>query len=138
MNIEQAFSPKNEDIDFLSRKINEESKAIGINQEAYPFAFFIRGGNGQIIAGCNGWVIYGSIYTDQLWVHIDYRGQGWGRKLMDKVHEYGSEAGCKFATVATMSFQNARKFYEHLGYRCDFERKGYANGATCWFLRKSI
>lgn len=132
MKIEHTLKPSNEDIDFLTQKINDEND---IGSSAYPFAFFIRDNNNNIIAGCNGFVIYGAIYTDQLWVHPDYRKQGLGRKLMDHVHKYGRKTGCTMATLSTLSFQNARHFYEHLGYQCDFERPGYFNNATGIFLK---
>jgi GNAT superfamily N-acetyltransferase len=67
-----------------------------------------------MIAGCKGSVIFGSIYTDQLWVHPAHRKNGLGHKLMEIVHDYGRRSGCSMATVATMSFQRA-KAYEYWG-----------------------
>ncbi len=133
--IEHSLSPSHVDIDFLTQQINQETPEFG---SAYPFAFFIRDEHHQIIAGCNGSVIFGVIYTDQLWVHPDYRKQGYARKLMESVHDYGREVGCTMATVQTMNFQNARQFYEKLGYICDFEQPGYAKSSRCLFLKKSI
>jgi len=135
MKINHISSPDNKDIDFLTQQINEETPE---RKGAFPFAFFIHDDNGNIIAGCNGSVIFGSIYTDQLWVHRNYRHQGLGQKLMEQAHEYGRQNMCRMATVATMSFQNARVFYEQLGYICDFERQGYSDGASCVFLRKEL
>ncbi|BEP31382.1 MAG: hypothetical protein WBIAU1_08600 [Wolbachia endosymbiont of Drosophila biauraria] len=65
--------------------------------------FFIRDDTEQIIVGCSGFVIYGSIYTDLLWVHSDYRRKGMGKQLMEEVHDYGREMHCKIATVVTMN-----------------------------------
>lgn len=135
MKIEHTVFPSNKDIEFLSRKINEETIDKGTSSQ---FAFFMRDENEQIIAGCSGSVIYGSIYTDLLWVHPDYREKGLGSQLMEKVHGYGHELHCKIATVTTMNFQRARGFYESLGYECDFERAGYIDGATCMFLKKTL
>lgn len=135
MKIRYTQSPNSEDINFLSQKINEEVSDKG---SAYPFAFFIRTDQGEIIAGCNGSVIFGVIYTDQLWVSKSYRNQGLGRELMKRVHDYGRHAGCTMATCATMNFQEAQSFYEKLGYEADFERKGYIDGSTCIFLRKIL
>lgn len=135
MKIEFTKSPASIDIDFLTQKINQETPEFG---EAYPFAFFVRDENSQIIAGCNGSVIFGSIYTDQLWVHPNHRLSGLGHKLMDEVHDYGRENGCSIATVATMSFQDAKAFYEKLGYAVDFERVGYTQNSSCIFLKRSL
>ncbi len=134
MNIEFTSTPQSSEIDFLTQKINQET-SFG---SAYPFAFFIRNQAGEIIAGCNGSVVFGSIYTDQLWVHPNHRRSGLGLKLMNQVHDYGNQLGCKIATVSTMSFQSGCKFYEKLGYVVDFERNGYVKGSSCLFLRKEL
>ena len=135
MNFEHTSTPASEDIDFLTQKINKETPEFG---EAHPFAFFVRDEHNQIIAGCDGSVIFGSIYTDQLWVHPHHRKKGLGHKLMEAVHDYGRKSGYAMATVATMSFQGAKAFYEKLGYVMDFERTGYTRGSSCIFLKRSL
>ena len=135
MNIEFTSTPATADIDFLTHKINQETPELG---EAHPFAIFIRDDKSQIIAGCNGSAIFGSIYTDQLWVHPDHRKKGLGHQLMEAVHDYGRKSGCAMATVATMSFQGAKIFYEKLGYVSDFERPGYTQNSSCHFMRKEL
>ncbi|WCR53022.1 MAG: hypothetical protein PG981_000044 [Wolbachia endosymbiont of Ctenocephalides orientis wCori] len=134
MKIDHATLPDSKDIAFLSKMISEEAIDKGASSQ---FAFFMRDEE-QIIAGCSGCIMYGSIYTDLLLVHPDYRKKGLGRMLMEKVHIYGKEMHCTIATVATMSFQDAREFYENLGYECDFERHGYVDDATCVFLKKVL
>lgn len=133
--IEYTKNASPSDIDFLTKQINNETSEYG---QAYPFAFFMRDERREIIAGANGFVIYGAIYTDQLWTHKDYRGQGFAKKIMDKVHEFGFLEGCKIATVQTMSFQGAQKFYEKLGYVQDFKRVDYVNSSNCIFMRKAL
>ncbi|WP_371219443.1 GNAT family N-acetyltransferase [Orientia tsutsugamushi] len=90
------------------------------------------------MAGCNGSVIFGSIYTDQLLVHPAHRKNGLGHKLMEAVHDYGRKSGCLIATVATMSFQGAKTFYEKMGYLVDFERSGYTHSFSCILLKRSL
>lgn len=135
MNIQQTNSPNPKDIEFLTQKLNNEINNFGF---CTPFGFFIRDENNQIIAGCNGYIVFGCIYTDQLWVDSYYRNRGLAKSLMKRVHEYGLEHACKMATLSTMNFQNALKFYEKLGYKIDFERKGYAGDSSCLFLRKGL
>lgn len=124
-------------IDFLTEQINNEALAIGIEEKAEPFSFFIYESE-LMIAGCNGSVVYGMIYTDQLWVHPAHRQKGLGSELMEKVHALAKEKSCTMATVCTMSFQNARAFYEKLGYSLEFTRSGYAQNSQCYFLRKKL
>lgn len=135
MNIIQVDPPETKDIDFLTQQINQETPEYG---NAYPFSFFIKDDQNQIIAGANGSVVFGAIYTDQLWVHSAYRGQGLGKKLMDHIHHYGRQRHCTMATITTMSFQNTQKFYEKLGYTCDFERFGHVKNSSYIFLRKDL
>ena len=135
MKIYYTASPSSEDIDFLTQQINQETFDKG---SAYHFAFFMRNNYGDIIVGCNGSVIFGSVYTDQLWVHPDKRKQGLGRALMEKVHDLGRQEGCTMATLTTLSSQAALNFYEQLGYQCDFKRPGYTQGADCLFLMKRL
>lgn len=135
MNIEFTTAPNSADLDFITQNINQETTDFGM---AYPFAFFMRDQTGKIIAGCNGSVIFGCIYTDQLWVDAKYRKQGLGKQLMDRVHAYGKKIGCSMTTVSTMSFQGAREFYEKLGYCVDHERSGYSQGSSCLFMKKEL
>ncbi len=135
MSIEFTSTPQSSEIDFLTQKINQETSEFG---SAYPFAFFIHNEIGEIIAGCNGSVVFGGIYTDQLWVHPDHRRSGLGLKLMKQVHDYGRKLGCQIATVSTMSFQSGYKFYKKLGYVLDFERPGYTQNSSCIFLKRSL
>jgi ribosomal protein S18 acetylase RimI-like enzyme len=102
------------------------------------FGFKVEDEFGNFIARCNGVVMFGAIYTDQLWVHAQHRNRGVGKKLMDGVHKLGLEKGCFMATVNTMNFQSALSFYKKLGYEIDFERAGYMHAATCCFLRKVL
>lgn len=135
MNIEFTISPLTQDIDFLTHKINEETKSFGA---ATPFAFFIRDKAGSITAGANGSVIFGCIYTDQLWVDRDHRKSGYGTKLMEAIHEYGCQSKCAISTINTMNFQAAREFYEKLGYKVDFERSGYYKNSKMLFMWKEL
>ncbi|MDX8430942.1 MAG: GNAT family N-acetyltransferase [Candidatus Algichlamydia australiensis] len=132
-NLEITTHPNAEDVNFLTKKINEEVVNKG---NAYPFAMYLRKSE-EIIAGCNGSIIFGSIYTDQLWVAPAHRRKGLGKKLMEAIHKYGKKNSCRIATVTTMSFQ-AIEFYKKLGYKIDFVREGYVDNSSCIFLSLKI
>ena len=135
MKIEITMSPNQGDIDYITNMINQETLEYG---EAKPFAFYIRDELEKIIAGANGYIIFGEIYTDQLWIKKEYRCKGLARKLMERVHSLGKAEGCKIAAIKTMSFQCAVGFYEKIGYEKDFERNGYVRGSSCLFFKKDL
>jgi GNAT superfamily N-acetyltransferase len=126
------------DIFALTEGINDTATQQEIMDPCEPFAFFIYNENHKVIAGTNGYLVYGAIYTGQLWVSESLRGQGIGRKLMEKVHEYGGQKGCTIATLRTMSFQNARPLYEKLGYECHYEETGYTQGHRCFYMKRVL
>lgn len=135
MNIEYTSTPDEQDLDYLTQKINEETP---YKDGAEPFAFYIRDDLNTIIAGCSGEVMFGVVYTGLLWVHPNYRKQGLARQLMEQVHQHGARMGCHIASILTMSFQSAREFYERLGYTCDLERHGYIDNSRCLFMKKEL
>ena len=135
MKIERILNPDQKDTDFLREMIDAENTD---KDDIYSIGFFIRNDDGAIIAGCNCFVLFGSIYTDQIWVHRHHRRQGLGSNLLDEVHTHGRSAGCSMATVATMSFQRALGFYEGLGYVVDLTREGYVHGSSAIFLKKML
>lgn len=128
-------SPESDDVDLLTQMIDQETPQYG---QATPYAFFIKDTSGRILAGANGFVFYGNIYIDQLWVDKAFRKQGYATQILNKIHEYGVQKGCSFASLQTMNFQNAKPFYERLGYKEDFCRKGYVQDSQCFFLTKAL
>jgi len=128
-------TPSEAEINFLTHKINQENPKY---ESARPFGFFKKNKEGIILAGCNGFIMFGSIYTDQLWVDNDHRDKGLGKQLMSHVHDLGRKSDCVIATVQTMNFQNALSFYIKLGYEIDYQRKGYVKNASCYFLSMKL
>ncbi|AWN82059.1 GNAT family N-acetyltransferase [Candidatus Cardinium hertigii] len=78
MEIEYTSNPKHEAINYL---INQLSQSVERIPFLRPFSFFIKSKDKQIKAGVNGFLVYGAIYTDQLWVSPQYRKQGLGHDL---------------------------------------------------------
>lgn len=135
MNIIFEKNPNSSDVAIITSGLNEETSQY---KEAYPFAFFIKNENKEIIGGANGFVIFEAIYTEQLWIKKEYRSHGYGTKIMDKIHEHGKNESCKIATLQTMTFLNTQNFYEKLGYKADYIRKGYVDGSSCIFMKKDL
>ncbi len=127
--------PSAEELEILSQGL---INALPANMTAIEsFAFFLRDEKNTIRGGASGHLLFGSIYTHLLWVTDALRGQGHGTALMRAVETLGRKKNCRLATVNTFSFQ-ALPFYLALGYQIDFERKGYENSATNYYLSKAL
>ena len=71
---------------------------------------------GNIIAGCNGYVFpWGCMYIDDMWVDEKYRRQGLGSIALQAVESEAERKGCHVLWVGTWDFQ-ARPYYEKHGY----------------------
>src|SRR5262245_48809855 len=85
------------------------------------------GARGAIVGGLSADTYLGWMYISLLWVSDDYRGQGFGSKLMKAAEKEARRRGIKRAWVDTFSFQ-APAFYRKLGYRQFGRLKDYPAG----------
>jgi len=139
---------KNVEIIYTSQPSLEEIQALydGIATHAQlkknqppieSFGFFVYSDSQKVLAGCNGAILYGCLYIDSLWVDEAMQHQDFGARLIASAECLGKEKGCLFSTVNTMDWE-ALGFYQKLGYEIEFQRMGYLNESTMYFLRKSL
>jgi len=127
--------PVARDAQYLFDGIARETRAkVNLDPPRF-FAFMMRDEEGVTHGGLNGLIYYQALYIDQLFVDQSFRGQGYGRKLIEKAESFAMDEGCHLAHLVTMSWE-ARTFYESCGYTLEFTRKGYANDHLCYGLIK--
>lgn len=137
MDLKFTDNPSSQEIDALMQGILEQAKEIRGLSGIKPFGFFYKDAGGEILAGCNGMLFYGSMYVDQLWVDKSLRNQGIGTQIMQKAEEFARKSDCSMITLNTMDWE-ALDFYKKLGFQLDFERSGYAKNSKMYFLRKVL
>lgn len=135
--ISYESNPKSEDIQLLNDAITAIAKQKKGMKTLDFFGFFIRNEDGAIVGGCGGDNMYGGLFVGQLWVKETLRGMGYGTQLMQKAEELAKNSGCNFIAVNTFDWE-ALDFYKKLGYYVEFERKGFDNNSTFYFLRKNL
>ena len=82
----------------------------------------------EIIGGINAGTTLGTMYIEELWIHEEYRGQGYGKELMMKAEEIARENGCISGQTWVLSFQSP-EFFQKLGYEAFGISDGwYPNG----------
>lgn len=101
----------------------------------------VKSHSGELVGGLSGATSYGWLLIKMLWVSIDWRKQGVGRRLVGTAEDWARSVGCHSAWLDTSSLR-ARDFYETLGYEA-FGRleNGPAKvpaGHSRWFLKKAI
>lgn len=130
-------NPSQDDIQVLYDGLKEHMVAQRNLTPISFFGYFIKENNEKIVGGCNGCLLYGCLVVDTLWVAETLRGQGYGTKLMKMAEDIGKENKCRFMTVNTMDWE-ALDFYKKLGFKVEFERKGFDKGSVFYFLRKDL
>jgi ribosomal protein S18 acetylase RimI-like enzyme len=98
--------------------------------------FFVRNGDGKILAGLDAVIRASWMFVDNLWVDATLRRRGIGRQLMAQAETCTLRRGCHSAWLDTMSFQ-APGFYRALGYEI-FATLDYPPEHQRHFLRKSL
>jgi len=129
--------PSHADTSILWKGISENAELIRGLKPGRPFAFFIRDENNEIRGGCSGYMFYGCVYVDLIWVDTTLRGQGYGFQLMKKAEQLAADNNYNFIAVNTMDFE-ALNFYKKLGFNVEFERRGFEKNSIMYFLRKDI
>ena len=84
-----------------------------------------------------GYVHWGWLEIDIVWVDEFYRGKGIGKHLVDYAEHKALDAGAKRAKLNTFDFQ-AKEFYEKLGYVLYGRLEDYPEGHTLYYLRKDL
>ncbi len=112
-------------------------QCTGINGRAHEPISFELYDQDNLIGCVVVELFWGQLHIKYLIVEPNYRGLGWGRKLMEYALNFGQEHGCDFAFVETMSFQ-APRFYQNLGFEVELKRDGYARDVSFYYLRKDL
>ena len=101
-----------------------------------PVSVLARDGAGMVRGGLLGDVRWRWLHVAKLWVPVDLRGQGLGRRLLRAAEDRAWQLGCLGAYLETFEFQ-ARSFYEKEGYTVYGTLDDYPPGYRQYHLKKS-
>lgn len=102
-----------------------------------PLICTIDDAQGQVIGGLWGRTAYDWLFVELLFVPESLRKQGVGTDLMRRAESEALTRGCHSAWLDTFQFQ-AKGFYEKLGYSCFGELQNYPDGASRYWMRKTL
>jgi GNAT superfamily N-acetyltransferase len=135
--IEVDASPAADDVKKLNQGLDGHAFAqAGIAPPA-PLAVFLYNEGGQIVGGLYARVWDGVLDISLLWVHEDFRGEGYGARLVAAAEAEGIHRGCERAELRTFDYQ-APGFYKKVGYEEFHVSENYPRGHTRHYFRKTL
>lgn len=138
-------------IQIVSKNSDEESKyvrfkLIEFNANQLPddikdnyeeINLNVKDPEGNIIAGILSVFCWTWLEVDILWVNENYRGQGYGSRLLIEVEKIAKDKGCTFIKLNTFSFQ-APDFYKKYGYKVIAAIDNAPKGHKHYYLIKEL
>lgn len=130
-------APRSEDVDALSRGLNEHAVRYTGVAGFQPIAVFMRDEHGVLVGGVWGYLNWSWLWVGMVWLSDELRGAGYGRQMMETIETAARARGCRYSHLDTFSFQ-ARPFYEGLGYEVFAMLDDYPPGHQRFFMKKAL
>jgi GNAT superfamily N-acetyltransferase len=99
--------------------------------------FVIQSPDEEVVGGVIAATHWDWLYIDLMWIQQEFRGHGYGQRLLELVEEKARELGAKNAYLDTFSFQ-ALDFYKKYGYQVFGELKDFPVGHQRYYLTKQL
>ena len=133
--LEENASP--EDLRTVSEGLGAYNRAQVGPENYRPLRIFLRDTQNRVAGGLLGSIYWGWCSIDYLWVSDEFRGQGYGKTLLEAAEEEARKQGCKNVNLDTTSFQ-APDFYQKFGYRIFGQLDNFPTGYTRYYLTKQL
>lgn len=99
--------------------------------------FVLKTPGGEVLGGIIGATYWNWLYINLMWIHEDYRRQGYGAKLLELAEAEAKKRGAAYAHLDTFSFQ-APDFYRKYGYEVYGTLQNFPPGHTRYYMKKTL
>jgi len=106
----------------------------GLGTEPQAFELYL---GGEFVGCVVIQLFWGQLWIKYVLIEVNYRGRGYGKRLMEHALAYGKAQGCRFAFVETLSIQ-APGFYQKFGFEVELKRDGFEGGVSFYYLKKDL
>ncbi len=130
-------NPTEDDHAIIINGINEYAAQFDLDN-TNPYFFVIKNENSEVIAAISGFNNFGPTEIGGLWVDEKFRGQGYGKALVEAAAARAKDTGSSALTVFTLKNWPVCAWYQRLGFRIEYERNGHANGGVGCYLIKQL
>src|SRR5437762_11416652 len=98
-------APREEDVRRLLDGLNGHALTQAGTPPPRPLAIFLHDETERIVGRVQAQVWDGVLEIHLIWVHEDFRGEGYGKRLMETAEAEGIARGCELATLRTFRYQ---------------------------------
>ena len=113
---EELISPNPEQIEPLRNALKAFNESRLGNYSAETFMVTAYSDDGEMHGAVHGWLQFGWLYVNMLWVDEKSRRHGIGSALLDKIEAYATARGIHRSRLATSDFQPGNELYRRRGY----------------------
>jgi GNAT superfamily N-acetyltransferase len=117
--------------------ISSYNKQQAGEDNAQTLCFLLHAPDQEIVGGVIGATYWDWLHVDLMWIKEEYRGRGYGHRLLMLAEEEARKRGAKNAYLDTFSFQ-APDFYKKYGYEVFGELQEFPTGHQRYFLTKEL
>ena len=121
----------------IGRGLNEYNHQQAGKENFQRICFALRSSTQEIVGGAVGELYWGWFHLDLLWLKEEFRGQGYGHRLLEQIEAEAQKRGAKHVYLDTFSFQ-APEFYKKHGYQVFGELPDFPAGHQRYFLTKGL
>ena len=98
---------------------------------------YVQNKSQELIGGLIGYIDWGWLDIDTIWIDKVYRNKGIGTCLVQSAEQKAKKDGIKRAKLCTFDFQ-ALAFYKKLGYIIYGKLDNYPEGHSFYYLKKDL
>ena len=117
--------------------ISNYNKQQAGEDKAQTLCFVLRAPDEEIVGGVIGATYWDWLHVDLMWIKEEFRGRGYGHRLLTAAEDEARQRGAKNAYLDTFTFQ-APGFYEKYGYQVFGELADFPTGHKRFFLTKQL
>lgn len=133
--IEEQTTPV--DLQLIRQGLAGYNRQFARDDNFRPLNVLARDVQGELIGGLLGYLYWGWLYVDLLWVHESMRHQGVGSELLITAETAARKAGFLRVHLDTMGFQ-ALPFYQKHGYTIWGQLDNFIDSHARYYLKKAL
>lgn len=110
----------------MEKGLTEYEQSHGIDVNYHPFSLIIYNDTNEVVGILEAFSSYSCVHIRDLWVDINHRGHGYGKKLIKELEQHVKGKGFHNINTVSCDFQ-APDFYKKCGFDIEFVRENKHN-----------